>query len=140
VTAPVITVKDGVTLNPTAPAGFVIQAALVMASQATGLALRVTCGSEGHPVDDPHTRGDARDIGVVEFRPEQILAIKAALEVSLHTLAPMAKWTVLYETPSEPSDARLAQIAYINSGATAPHFHIQPVKGSTYPPTTGVPA
>lgn len=116
-----------------APAGCVILAAIVMAAKATGLTLEITCGSDGHPPTDPHTTGEAIDVAAATLTASQVLAVKSALELALHTLA-SAPFTVLYECATLPTDSRLASVAYLNPQATGPHFHMQRQIHTVYPP------
>lgn len=139
-TRPVIRCQSDVRLS-FAPAGFIIASALVLAAKATGLAITITSGSEncGRLPTDPHMTGEAVDLGLGAYVVSDILALKAALELAFSQLTD-APFTVLYERPNAPLDARLAQIAYINPKATGPHIHIQRAKGTTYLPTTKVSA
>lgn len=124
--------NDTVKLDGLAPAGFLLISACVLAARATSLPLTITCGTEGHAPTDPHTLGEAIDLSVAGLSPSQILVIKAALELAISTLTD-APFTVLYETSTKPEDTRLAAVAYINSGASAPHFHLQRKRNTTYP-------
>lgn len=133
---PVVTCKGGVSLTPTDAGGMVIQAALVLAASSTGLPIEISCGSEGHPPNDPHTLGHGRDVHVLDFSASQILQLIAAIEMALRQLT-SAPFTVLYEVPSLAGvDPRLAMCGnvYVNVGASAAHLHIQPRKGTVYPP------
>lgn len=131
---PYVVCKDGVNLNPRAPAGAVIDAALVLASALTGLHTLITCGTEGHGPLDVHTSGQARDVRTRDWTPQQILQFIAALKQAFHQMTPALEWTVLYESPQTPTDARLVAIAYMNPNASASHLHIQLRKGTSYPP------
>jgi hypothetical protein len=64
--------------------------------------------------------------------PSQIIEVIDAL---VQLLGPL--FTVLYETPATPSDAKLGEFAYVNPKATGPHLHLQLKKGTVYPPTEG---
>ena len=108
---PRVTCKSDVLLLPRPAAGAVIDAAIVLASSETGLPIEITCGTEDHPPTDPHTRGVARDIGVLDCTPIQILQVMAALKMAFHQLAPSVTWTILYEVPSLPVDPQLAAVA-----------------------------
>ena len=112
-----------------AAARFRILSALDRATELMSTDLLITCGTDSHPVSDPHTTGEAYDVSVATLAPNQIVNLKHLLEEDLGTL-----FTVLYETPTKPVDSRLAPIAYVNKGATGPHLHIQRKKGMIYPP------
>lgn len=127
---PVVRRKDdSIQLNRLAPAGFRILSVIDQAALLCKTSLRITCGTEGHAPTDPHTLGQAVDIGATEFPPPLVMALHDALS---RLLGPA--FTVLYECPTRPGDPVLRQIAYVNPTATAPHFHCQPVKGTTWPP------
>lgn len=128
-TLSVVRVKPGVKFDRIAPAGFVILALCHAATRVLGIDLTISCGSEGHPLEDPHTSGEAYDLSVAAWTADVVLRVRAFF---IETLGP--PFTVLYETPSMPSEPRLAAIAVVNPAATAPHLHIQRKKGTIYPP------
>ena len=64
----------------------------------------VTCGTDGHPQDDPHTNGFALDLRSKHLSDEQRHAVLHALRVSLGST-----YTVLLE----------------NEGMDNEHYHIQ---------------
>lgn len=121
--------RNSVKFDRIGPAGFRILGALDRATEICHTDLMITCGSDSHPLSDPHSSGEAYDVSVINLAPNQIVQLKNALEDDLGPL-----FTVLYETPSPPVDSRLKTIAYINKAATGPHFHIQRKKGTVYPP------
>lgn len=125
----VVFLKDGVKLDGLRPAGVRILSAIDNCARVLGLDLTVTCGLEAHGATDPHTLGNAIDLRASAFSAETIVKIKSFLEASLGT-----QFTVLYECAVKPEDPNLARVAYVNPHATAPHYHIQPVKGSVWPP------
>lgn len=125
----VVRVKASVRFDHIAPAGFVVLAAIHSATVVLGADLMITCGTDSHPADDPHTLGEAYDVSVATFTVDELLTARAFF---LKALGPA--FTVLYESPFVPSDARLAAIATINPAATAPHLHVQRKKGTVYPP------
>jgi hypothetical protein len=129
----VVRVKPGCQFAPIAPGGFRILAALDTVARAAAVDLEITCGSEGHPPDDEHTRGIAYDVHVGGFTVDQVLDLRRRLQLELGPL-----FTVLYERPDAPPDPRLAVIAYINPHATAPHFHVQVKRGTVYPPAAAI--
>lgn len=125
----VVRVKTGTTFAKIQPAGFVILAAVHAATRVLRVDITITCGTEGHPQDDPHTQGEAYDLGTNDYTVDVLLRVRAFLQNSLGPL-----FTVLYERPTPPTDARLLAIATINAAATAPHLHVQRRKGTVYPP------
>lgn len=112
-----------------APAGFRILAALDRATLECGVDLTITSGTDGHAITDPHANGEAFDVSVKGLTPEQIIEVR---DVLLQLLGPL--FTVLFEVPQPPTDAKLAELAYVNPEATGQHFHIQKRRGTTYPP------
>lgn len=128
-TIPVLRAKAGVMFERIAPAGFRILAALDGLTKVLASDQDITCGTEGHADDDPHTRGEAYDVSVRNMNVAMVLKAKTYLEQVLGS-----RFTVLYEVPTRPLDAVLASIAFLNPDASAPHFHIQPKKATLYPP------
>lgn len=117
--------------NLPTPAGARMLSALDRATGVLRTNLTLTAGTNGKHSGpaDPHYRGCAFDVGVANLQAFQVKQLKIFLESVLGNL-----FTVLYETPSEPKDPTLAPIAYVNPGASGPHLHLQPAKGSTWPP------
>ena len=103
--------------------------AIDLCARLLGVELTLTCGREGHIVTDPHTRGLALDVSVANLAMDQIDKAYFYLRSVLGDL-----FTVLYEVPTEPADPRLKAIAFLNAQATAPHFHVQRKKGTSFPP------
>src|SRR6266853_1023663 len=125
----VVRVKPGVSFDVIAPGGFRILEALGFVARRCARDLTISCGSEDHPADDPHTRGEAFDVSVAALDIPSIVMVRAELVVQLGPA-----FTVLYESPTKPTDPRLQLIVYMNAGATAPHLHVQVKKGTAYPP------
>lgn len=125
----VVWCRDSVKWLHLAPAGIRILGAIDRTAQQCGLDLVITCGTEGHPLGDPHTLGEAVDVSVKEMDVPTLLAVRDFLQL---TLGPL--FTVLYECPALPTDPRLQGIVYVNAQATAPHFHLQRKKGTLFPP------
>lgn len=113
------------------PAGFRILAALDNATRLIGADLTITCGTEGHGPDDPHTLGEGYDVRVRGLTTPTILK----LLTFLHQLLPPSYFTVLLETPTAFTDPDLVKVQYLNPHATAAHLHIQKKRGTVYPPT-----
>lgn len=113
------------------PAGARIIAALDRTASVCRTNLHITSGTDGAHggPTDPHARGEAFDVSVIGMDPFLIVQVHQYLAQLLGPL-----FTVLYEAPTPPADARLKEIVYVNRDATAPHFHLQPKKGSTWPP------
>lgn len=114
-----------------APGGFRILAALDHATQVIGHDLTITAGTNDHTTGR-HPKGEAFDVRVKDLDVPQTLRLRQVLQSSLGP-----RFTVLYETPTKPSDPMLAAIATINPDATAPHLHIQVRRDISYPPTAG---
>lgn len=124
---PVLLTKTGVKFDRIAPGGFKILAVLCAATDVFHQNLVITCGTEAHPAEDPHTRGEAYDVRSDGMPEATVLAFVQFLRKNLGTL-----FTVLYEVPTLPSGV-LRTVAYLNPHATAPHFHIQVRKDMSYP-------
>lgn len=125
----VVISKPGVKFDRILPAGFRIIKALGVVALESGHTLEITCGTEDHGPNDPHTLGEAYDVRAAGFSADQVIDLRRRLISELG-----AAFTVLYECPSTPADFALATIAYLNAGATAPHFHLQRRNGTMYPP------
>lgn len=111
------------------PAGFRILRALDQVSQACGLVLVITSGTDGERSDtDPHATGEAFDVSVANLTADQIIDV---WHMCRGILGP--EFTVLYEVPVRPQGP-LAAICYVNPRATGPHFHLQRKKGTVWPP------
>ena len=111
-----------------APGGFRLLAALDHATQVIGQDLVITAGTNDHTTGR-HPQGEAFDVRVRGLDVPTILRLVQVLKATLGQ-----RFTVLYEVPSHPDDPQLAAIATINHKASGPHLHLQPVKGSVYPP------
>lgn len=127
---PCVRVKDGVDLAPMTPTLVRLLGAVDMCARMMGIELTVTCGREAHPADDPHTEGRAIDVRANDLDPAMILRIVPYLK----TILQQGEFTVLYEVPATPVNGALKNLATVNPGATAPHFHLQSSKGTIYPP------
>jgi len=121
--------KSGVTLNGLQPAGARILSVLDRAAVFFQRDLTVTCGTDSHPADDPHTLGRAFDIRTRDLPQATIVTLIPWLQKSLGP-----DFTVLYETPTKPVGF-LASLAFVNPSATSEHCHIQVRKGyGEWPP------
>lgn len=121
-----------VTFERIAPGGFRILAALDDATQTIGQDLTITAGTNDHATGR-HPLGEAFDIRSKDLDVATILRVYDVLHVRLGPL-----FTVLYETPTVPSDARLRPIATVNPKASAEHFHVQVKRHTDYPPADDV--
>lgn len=123
--------KLGARWDTPTSAGTRILGALDRAAPVCRTDLEVTSGTDGahSGPNDPHKRGVAFDVSVQGFSPALVVQVKTYLEQVLGSL-----FTVLYECPTSPTEPQLARIASVNPEATGPHFHIQPRKGTTWPP------
>lgn len=120
---------DGAHFAVIAPAGFRILAVLDTATRILQQDLLITCGTEDHAPEDPHSRGEAYDVRVRGIPPTVLVKLVLLLT---QTLGP--RFTVLLETPVPLIDPVLSAIQTINVHATGPHLHIQQKKGTVYPP------
>ncbi len=127
---PCVRFKPGVTLgDPPTPTQVRLLGTLESAARAIGCDLVVSCGREGHAATDPHTCGAALDVSVAGLAPDLVASVYLLIR---RLLGPV--FYVQYETSVRPTTDSLARIAVINPAATASHFHLQAVKGTTYPP------
>ena len=125
---PCVVFKPGVALgDPPTSCQIRILAVLDHAARVMMLESLVTCGREAHPSTDPHTRGQALDIGIHGLTEEQILALYNSLTVELG-----GAFTVLYEV-KEHTVGMLTKIEYLSLHATAPHIHVQSKIGTSWP-------
>jgi len=127
-TIPVLRVKKGCAFDRIAPGGFRMLAALDTATKVLGCDLTLTAGTNDHTTGR-HPDGEAFDLSVQTLTPAQIVRLVAFLRQTLGE-----RFTVLYETPAQPSDTQLAAVAFVNHDATAPHLHLQVKRSTLYPP------
>jgi hypothetical protein len=114
--------KPGVDYRVIAPEGFPILAAADRASRLFDVNLTVTSAWRNDP-GSLHSEGKAFDFSVANLTPAQIVALFYWFTAELGP-----GYTVLYEVPASQlagQPANLRAIAYSNTNATAPHFHIQ---------------
>jgi hypothetical protein len=131
VAIPVLRCAEGVQFERIAPGGFRILAALDGATKVLGRDLTITSGTDGH-TGGKHPTGEAYDVRTRDLLAPQVLRLYDYLQATLGE-----RFTVLYEVPERPDNARLAAIAYLNPAASGPHIHCQIKKGTTYPPADG---
>ena len=130
----VVRVKPGVRFDRLAPAGVHILSALDLAVGVVGCDLEISCGTEGHPPDDPHTLGEAFDVSVEHLEPPTILRAMGWLRARLGEA-----FYLQYETPHPVTEGPLAAIAVVNPNATAPHLHVQRRRGTVWPAPPAAP-
>jgi hypothetical protein len=129
-----LSIKDGtVTMDPMTEALLYLVGVLGQTVSRCGVSLVITCAREGHPATDPHSRGQALDVSVHNLSAPMIVRVKGFIE---SLLGPT--WTVLFECPPTAAptvdEPQLVGIATINPGASARHIHMQPKKGTAWPP------
>lgn len=74
--------KSTVILKPS-KAGARLLGALDTSARRLKYDLVVTCGAEGHPPDDPHSRGDAFDVRTHDLREEDKLILLREVMIEL---------------------------------------------------------
>lgn len=122
--------KPSVKFDVIAPAGFRILAKIDDLSSLLKRDVFISCGTEGHGPDDPHTTGQAYDLSVVGWTGQQI---EDCVNYLRHELGPL--FYVQFEVRAVSEDGTPSRIAVQNHAATAPHIHAQRKKGTTYPPS-----
>lgn len=125
----VLRCKPGVTFACIAPGGFRILAALDNAAKVMSVDLIITAATNDHTTGR-HVSGEAIDISTRDLTPQMVQRLKRVLEQALGD-----RFTVVFETPTLPTDPILQSIAWVNGDATGAHLHIQVKKATTYPPT-----
>lgn len=124
-----ITLKAGVVLDRIAPAGYLILDAGRETAARLQLTLRVTCGNEAHPPEDPHTKGEAIDFGCKEFPIDQKRQI---LQTLMRVIGEWEHETVMeLGTPDQLATGQFfGQLELL--GQPGEHLHIQRRRGRTY--------
>lgn len=121
--------KPGATLEPIAPAGYVLLAALKATARTLELDLTITSGTDGvhSGPDDPHKTGEAYDVRSQGFTHEQKVGILAEV------LAQLQRGEM--DAPIETSNgiATMRFYGFLEApGTTNEHFHFQRRRGTTY--------
>ena len=75
--------KPGAVLGTPAPAGFRLLAAIDRASRLVRVDLTLTCGTDSHGPDDPHTRGEAYDVRTRDLTASQAQRVLRAVLTDL---------------------------------------------------------
>lgn len=111
----VVRVKDGVTFNVIAPAGFRILSAIDQVAGVSDFDLRITSGDDGEHSGptDPHKLGEAYDVGSKEHPPDR----KTMILNKIMNILGFDRFYGFLESPDTESE----------------HFHFQRKKGTTYP-------
>lgn len=120
---PRLRLAPSVSLDGLQEPGVKILSAFEQATRLLGRDLRVTCGTDSHDIEDPHSNGAAIDVGARDLPDGIVIALRDYLMKALG-----ADFTVLYETKTKPAGV-LAGIAYVNPNATGAHIHVQLRKG-----------
>ncbi len=116
----VVRVKPGVQFTVIAPAGFRILRAIDFCADRLGLELMITCGTEAHPLADPHTLGEAYDLRTHGLGDDNLFNLLALLRGVLAD----DHFFVLHESVGTPNE----------------HIHIQRKRGTVFPPVYQVSA
>ena len=112
-----------------APAGFRILAAIDSLPALLSRDIFISCGTEAHPLADPHSTGEAYDVSVMGWSGVEI---ETALTALRQTLGPL--FYAQYEVQNSASDLTPSRLAVVNPNATGSHLHTQRRKGTIYPP------
>jgi hypothetical protein len=120
--------KAGAEPKLVAPAGAVLLSAIFTLPQRLGRDILITCSTDSHGPADPHSTGEAYDIGLTGWS-----ALDVALALSVFA-ALGGKFYAQYEVPQKPLDPAFAKLAVVNPAATGPHIHAQRAKGTIYTP------
>jgi len=109
------------------PSGIRILSALSDVSERFNIDYTITCGSEGHKSEDPHTLGKAFDVRTKDLSDVELRNLMSEMRAHLGP-----GFTVLYEVRSTAglSFARAGLVSLVNPKASAEHLHVQVKKGS----------
>lgn len=130
---PVVWLKKGVRFaERPLPGGIRIVSAIDQATLAIGQSLLMTSAADSH-TSGRHPTGEAYDVSTNELDVATVLRLYDFFQKKLGE-----RFTVLYESPVQPLEFMLRKIATINPDATAEHFHLQPKKGTEFPPGLGI--
>ncbi len=130
----VLRIRAGATIQNPAPAGLRILSALDQWALMADQDVVITSGDEGsdwRAPTDPHQTGEAYDVSLKGFDPEQLVTAYRFLAKTLG-----ARFTVLFEVPPaiiSTLPQALIDIAWVNTKATGMHFHLQRKRGTTFP-------
>lgn len=115
-----VSAKVGVNLNGLAPEGYVIVGAIERATRVFNVNLTITSAARPDDLDSQHGAGKALDVRTLNLTTQQIVALFWWLHVELGP-----SFVVLFEVPTTADlSSELRAIAFVNAGASAPHFHI----------------
>lgn len=125
---PVVRVKDGVKFDQIAPAGFRLLSTIDRLPGLLNKDVLVTCGTEAHPPEDPHSKGEAYDIGVLDMSSHEIQTMLDQFEA----MGP--RFYAQYELPlTSYADPTIHGNVIHSAQATGPHIHAQRARGTEYP-------
>ncbi len=120
--------KAGCQTQIIAPSGVRIIGALERCAQVVGHDLVITCGSDSHGPDDPHSKGQAFDVRSHDLTPAQKTSLLSAMMQSLCGNAPDVV---------QPKDGGFVTQHFFgwleHAGADNEHFHFQQRNGVVYP-------
>lgn len=123
-----VVAKNDVKFAHISPAGFRLLWAIGCLPDNLKRDVQITCGTEGHPITDPHSLGSAYDIGVTGWSDQNIIDAVSALRQLLGSA-----FYIQFEVPSATTlSPALRALAVVNPAATAPHIHTQRAKGTIY--------
>lgn len=123
-----IRLKPGCQTSILAPSGIRILGALERCAQVLGRDLVLTCGSDSHGPDDPHTKGHAFDVRSHDLPPAQKQQLLSAMMQALS------------EGPQDvisPKDGGYVTGHFFgwleHAGEITEHFHFQQRNGVAFP-------
>lgn len=120
--------KAGCQTQIIAPSGIRILGALERTAQVLGHDLVITCGSDSHGPDDPHTKGQAFDVRSHDLTPAQKVTLLNAMMQALCGNAPDVV---------QPKDGGFVTQHFFgwleHAGEDTEHFHFQQRNGVVYP-------
>lgn len=124
----VVYVKTGVRFDRIAPAGMRILSAVEHAARECQRSLTITCGTEAHGPNDPHTKGEAYDVR----------SRKIPVHEKRHVLQAIMAWLREDEddAPVETAGGLATRhfFGFLEQpGTPHEHLHIQRRRGTVYP-------
>lgn len=124
----VILVKSGARFDRIDPAGFRLLGALDRVSRTFPVDLTITCGSDAHPANDPHSLGRAFDVRTHDLTPDQKQLLLRSVLLDLQDGD--------HDAPLEVSGG-LATTHFFgwieHPGEVTEHMHVQMRKGTSFP-------
>lgn len=126
----VLLIKPGVSFTGLAPAGLRLLGALDRVVRAQAFDLILTCGTDSHPPNDPHSRGCAFDVRTHNLTEEQKQYVLRAVLADL--MEPDAVDPIL--PVSIGLATRYWYVQLENPGEITEHMHMQLRRGVNFPP------